>query len=311
MKDLLIPLIIIAAIIMIGLTGGVKNMSLNPNPATSSSVTQTTNQSNIPSPTERQLSQTEIANQIQNTQYQTESLKQQIAAEQDKKNSSQYKNQITMNWGWSTLNPDQEYVEIDANSSNTSSVNISGWQITSTSTGQTITIPQSTGLYTANGSNSLENVLLAPGEKAYVVTGRSPIYYGFHANICSGYLSQFNTFTPGLYTYCPIAQNEKSIITIPRTQSNINCFDFVNSVGSCQTPNPSTLNNTYSSQCQDFVATKLNYQGCVNEHRNDANFNSPHIWYVYLKHDISLWQPRYETIILSDTLSKKVYTLSR
>jgi hypothetical protein len=303
MKDLWFPLMILLAIIGIALFGGAKNASVVSNNGTTNST--------IPTPAERQMSQDEIAYNIQNTQYQTQQLQQEVADEQAAKIASVYKGQITMSWGgWSNTDPNQEYIEIDANSGNTSPINISGWTLTGTSTGQTITIPQSTGLYLSNAVNDNTNVILSPGERAYIITGRSPIGFGMHANVCSGYLSQFNNFIPGLYTQCPAPRDEQAVTTIPRTINNNNCFDLIDSLGTCQVYTQ-TLDNTYSSQCQDFIETKLNYQSCVDIHKNDTNFWSPNEWYVYLNHDEVLWQPRRETLILTDTAGKKVYTIMR
>lgn len=307
MKDFAFPILVVLAIIVIALTGGIKMEPLVP----ANNATSTYQSTAGPGPSEHQMTQNEIAWKLQDAQYQLQQLQQQVADEQEAKISSKYKGQITMMWGgWSGTDPDQEYIEIDANYGNTSPINISGWTLTSTSTGQTLIIPQSTNLYLSNAQNTDENVILAPGERVYIVTGKSPIGYGFHANICSGYLSQFHTFTPGMFTQCPAPRDEPAVISIPRTTSNNNCFDLIDSLPSCQVYTQ-TMYNTYSQQCQDFVQTKLNYQACVDTHRNDANFWSPKIWYVYLKRDTVLWQPRRETVVLTDTAGKTVYKMSR
>jgi hypothetical protein len=88
---------------------------------------------------------------------------------------------------------DSEYIEITANLNNKEPIKITGWTLTSTTTGNTAQIPKSTSLYFSGNLNSEEDVYLAPGEKAYVVTGKSPIGYGLKVNKCSGYLTQNNT----------------------------------------------------------------------------------------------------------------------
>ncbi len=124
MKNNLFPIIVLLVIISIALFGGVKG----PPSAVNQNGTST-----VPTPNERQMTQEEIAYNLQNTKYQTEQLQQKIAAEQEAKISSVYKGKITMSWGsWSGTDPNQEYLEIDANYSNTTPINITGWTLTST-----------------------------------------------------------------------------------------------------------------------------------------------------------------------------------
>lgn len=299
LKDDPWPIIILLGIIAIALFGGVKNANK----------TSGGSQNDIPSPSERQLSKEEIAYRTQNAQYQVDQLKQKLADEQEAKISSQYKGQITTSWGnYGVNDPNQEYIEIDANYNNSQPIKINGWQLVSNTSGTRIIIPQSTNLYFANSNNSDEDVWLWPGEKAYIISGRSPIGYGIHANICSGYLSQFNTFTPNLYTQCPLA-HEEDLSSIPRSPVNNNCFDLIDSYPMC-TVRTQALDNTYSYQCQNFVSTKLNYQSCVDTHKNDANFYSPKTWYIYLKHDSLIWQTKREAVTLYDSAGKKVYSIT-
>ncbi len=304
MKDLWWPLLVLLSIISIALFGGVKNEHQNPAFTSNQNGSPT-----IPSPSEQQLTPAEIAYQLQNTQYQADQLKQKMAAEQETKVASQYKGQITMNWGnYGTNEPDQEYIGIDANYANTVPIKITGWKLVSALTGQIITLPQSTNLYFSNGNNSDEDVWISPGERAYIISGRSPIGYGFHTNICSGYLSQFNTFTPNLYTVCPRPMDESSPY-ISHTPNNSSCFDLINSLSSCSVYTQS-LNNTYSYECQQFVETNLNYQSCSDRHKSDSDFYSPKTWYIYLKHDQTIWQKKYETVTLYDQFGKKVATIT-
>jgi hypothetical protein len=302
MKDFATPLLILLAIIGIALFGGVKNGQLIPSQA------QNQSQNQIPSTNERQMTPDEIAYQVQNTQYQVDQLKQKVDAEKEAKLASEYKGKITMTWGWGT-SADQEYIELDANYSNTIPIKITGWQLVSSSTGQRITMPQSTNLYFANSKNTDEDVWLAPGEKAYIITGKSPINSGLHSNICSGYLSQFVYFTPGLYTSCPAPRNE-NLSSIPRSPNNDNCFDLIESFPSCSI-RTQVMDNSYSPECQTFIYTKLNYQSCVDTHKNDKDFYSPKTWYVYLKRTDTIWKTRREEVSLYDSVGKKVYTITR
>ncbi len=240
---------------------------------------------------------------IANTQSQTQTTTSTTSA-----NSSAYADKITFNWGSYTNNANQEYVEVDASQSNTNPVDITGWKLLHNGTNASVTIPHSTNLYSANTPSDTDDVWLYPGDRAYIITGMSPIGYGMRANKCSGYLSQFNTFNPSLYTSCPTPRAESA--NIPQSPINNNCLDLIDSTGSC-TIRPQALDNTYTSECQQLFSTTLTYQGCVDKHSKNSDFYSPHEWYVYLKRDSSLWNVERESVTLFDMNGKAVGTISR
>jgi len=296
MKDNPIGIIIILLIVAVGLTGGIKNSKFigNSSPTSTSSP--------------QKLSDPEIKARIQDAEYKKQDLERQLAIENERKNSSIYKDKILFNWGSSSSDPNFEYIEISANYNNTEPINITGWALTSTSTNQSVTIPKSTSLYFAGQANSEENVYLKPGERAYIITGRSPIGYGLRTNKCSGYLSQFNTFYPGLYSQCPSARNE-DLSQIRRSPSNDNCFDLIDSYPTCRVQTE-MLNNSYSSECQNFIKNKMTYPNCISVHKNDPDFWGSE-WRVYLKRSEVLWKTRRETVILYDNTAKPVGKIYR
>lgn len=300
MKENFFPLAIFLGIIAIALFGGVKNTGPLFPPTTGGA---------IPSPETRQLTQAEIEAEIKNTQYKTIELQKKIALEEEAKRASVYKDKLNIQWGGWNGNANQEYIQVYANYSNTNPIKITGMKLVSSSTGQSVTIPQSTSLYFSNSQNQDADVWLYPGEQAYIITGKSPIGSGMRVNICSGYLSQFNTFNPNLYTSCPQPRNE-NLSSIPRRPINDNCFDLIDSYPSCRVQ-VEPLNNAYSPECQTFVYTKITYQSCVDTHKNDANFYSPKQWYVYLKRTDPLWKTYREVVTLYDESGKKVQTISR
>ncbi|MHB1316723.1 MAG: hypothetical protein ACYCZW_02600 [Minisyncoccota bacterium] len=290
MKDWDWGLILICAVIALAVFGGAKNAK---------PIFQ--NGSNVPPPAERQLTQSEIEYDLNQAQYKTEMLQKEIALAEEKKNSSVYKGKITMYVNTSS-DASTEYVDIFADSSNTEPVNITGWKLLSTSTNQSVIIPQSTLMYFSGQINTEQNVYLNAGEHAYIITGKSPIGYGFKVNKCSGYLSQYTNFYPGVWSNCPSPRDE-DYSSIPNRIVNENCFDLINSLSSCRIPQP--LSSAYSWECQAFLTEKINYPYCISSHKSDKDFWG-NTWYVYLKRSDPLWRYRRETVILYDTAGKPV-----
>lgn len=283
-------LILICVVLALSVFGGAKNAK----PIYS-------NGSTIPSPEERQLTQSEIEYNLNDAQYKVNQLQQELAAEELKKNSSVYKGKISM-YVYNSSSAGTEYVDIMADYANKEPINITGWKLLSTSTNQSTVIPQSTLLYFAGQQNTEQDVILNPGEHAYIITGRSPIGYGFKVNKCSGYLSQYTTFYPGVWTNCPAPRDEDQS-SIPNRVVNDNCFSLINSLGSCRVPEP--LSNAYSWECQAFLTEKINYPYCISNHKSDKDFWG-NAWYVYLKRSEPLWRYQRETVILYDSVGKPV-----
>jgi len=283
-------LVLILGVLAMAIFGGVKNAKpLYQNGST------------IPTPKERQLSISEIEYNLNDARYKTQELQRQLALEEEKKNSSVYKGKISMSVNVSN-DASTEYVDIYADYSNTEPINITGWKLLSTSTNQTTYIPKSTYLYFGGQQNSEQDVVLAPGEHAYIITGRSPIGYGFKVNKCSGYLSQYQSFYPGVWTSCPTPRDEDQS-RIPKRVVNDNCFDLINSLSSCRIPEQ--LSKAYSYECQEFLTEKINYPYCISHHKNDKDFWGT-TWYVYLKRSEPLWKYRRDVVILYDKLGKPV-----
>lgn len=244
----------------------------------------------------------EIENELYQTQQKVNEVSKEIQKQNDDKILSKYRNQVTLSGGYGS-SADTEYLTIQANSNNQERIKITGWTLTSTTTNNTINIPKSTTLYFSNSINSEEDIYLYPGETAYIITGKSPIGYGFKTNKCSGYLTQYNSFTPYLYTNCPHPSKE-DLSSIPNRVSNEECFDLINSYPTCriqETP----LSNKYTSECQDFIYKKINYPNCINVHKNDKDFWGKE-YRIYLKRNDKLWRNGRETIIIYDEFNKPV-----
>lgn len=249
--------------------------------------------------------QNDIQNQINQAQYKTEELKKQIQAEEDKKTQSVYKDIVDLSFVNRSNDPALEYLNIRVNNTN-NPINVTGWTIKSLNSGVSIKIPQATKLFFTGTVNSEQDVYVDSGDVMYLVTGISPNGSSFKVNKCSGYLSQFQTFNPYLYTSCPLPRNE-NLSSIPKTVNNDACLDYIDAFPSCriQTEN---LPANWSYECINFIYSKINYPSCVSTHKEDKDFYLKE-WRVYLKRSERLWKDRREKIVLYDNVGKIVDTL--
>jgi len=291
-KDDYTGIIILCAIIGIALMGGAKNGQqygfFSPQPKT------------------EEQKRIELEQKIRDTQQQVEELKKKVQTEEDKKTQSEYKGIVYLQYVNRSDDPKQEYISIRVNTG-TSTIPVTGWTIKSDSSGNSVTIPKGTYLFFTGMLNAEDNVVLQGGDTLYVNTGISPNGSSFKVNKCSGYLSQFQTFTPSLYTNCPAPRNE-DLSSIPKRVINDDCFDYIDSFPTCRIQTES-LSQKWSYECTRFIYDKINYASCVNTHKNDTDFYQKE-WRIYLKRSERLWKDRKEKIILYDNSGKIVDTLT-
>jgi hypothetical protein len=194
-------------------------------------------------------------------------------------------------------NPDQEYVTIVASSANTVPVSLAGWTLSSPVSGAVYAIPNGDHLYHSGQIGDTVPVMLNPGDIAYIVSGRSPIGESFLANECSGYLSQFQDFSPGLGNDCPLPSSELTYtIDNSRTYSDA-CFDYLNNMRRCTIAKSGSIPYTLPPICQNLIATRMTYNGCVDAHKNDAGFYGSE-WRLYLNRTSEIWRQSREEIDL-------------
>lgn len=284
MKNDYVGLIIILAIVGIGLFGGAKNGA------------------NISSNGQSNSDQT-IEQQIQTAQTQVNDLKTQIQAEEDQKIRSKYYGKIKIQYVSRSNDPKYEYVALKFDDSATTTVPITGWTIRSLYSGTSVSIPYGTILYFSGMTNPEDTIVLSPGDVVYVITGNSPIGASFRSNKCSGYLSQFQTFIPYLYSNCP-RPGDEDLSSIPKTIANEDCLNYINSFPSCRIQtDPLPLKWNY--ECTNFIQNKITYSSCINTHKNDKDFYQKE-WHVYLKRTDKLWLDRREIIAIYDSEGKLV-----
>lgn len=203
--------------------------------------------------------------------------------------------------------PASEYLVLNVASDATVPVDISGWTLESAATGKAAVIPKGTEVPASGIVNAAQDIVLTSGARAFLVSGRSPIGASFRENVCTGYFGSFQTFTPQLTEACPTPASELSSFYGPTYIRDASCIDYVNMLSRCQavlTP-PTTM----SGACQSFLVQYLNYNGCVDAHKRDANFESSD-WRVYLGRTNALWRAQHESVVLLDANGKLVDTFT-
>lgn len=203
--------------------------------------------------------------------------------------------------------PAEEYVTIKASPNNTKKINLTGWKLKSGVYGSAYDIDVK-GVYLPylGSINPEQPIELAPGEKAIIVTGRSPTGVSFRENLCTGYFEQYQDFRPSLSFNCPAIRDEH-IPADPHGFDNY-CLDTLDRIPRCQiytTP----FTNKLTPECQRYITNYANYTGCVNLHKNEPNFNGS-TWRIYLGQSKSLWHTKREIIELVDPAGKIVDTVS-
>jgi hypothetical protein len=211
--------------------------------------------------------------------------------------------------GAKRTNAQEEYVRIRADRSNTKPVRITGLVLHSDISGRSYTIPQGTPLYLGGQINAKQDVYLAPKEEAIIVTGRSPIGTSFRTNSCTGYLEQFQDFSPSLSRSCPSPRKEFDTRDVSIIHSfGDECIDFIERMPSCKL-NLKPIPLGFPEQCVRFITEDITYNGCVKNHKNDDDFYDNE-WRLYLGRNEEVWRAKRETIELATPDGTVLDTLS-
>jgi hypothetical protein len=207
----------------------------------------------------------------------------------------------------SSTNPNNEYVQVFVAQNAGTPITLSGWHLVSEATGKSALIPQGTAVPTSGIVNRTANIVLSPGERASITSGKSPIGTSFRENKCTGYFNTFQQFSPSLSQNCPAPSEELVARYGAYYFRDASCVEYVNTLSRCQTVlfPPKNLSKT----CKTFVLQHFNYNGCVAVHQNDADFNGS-TWHIYLGLTKHLWRSRYEVVKLLDTNYKTVDAFS-
>jgi hypothetical protein len=222
---------------------------------------------------------------------------------------SSYLGEVTMSHyvsGAGSSNPDDEYVTISVASNAPGPVLLSGWSLESSASGNAAIIPAGTAVPMSGSIEALQPITLNPGDKAYVISGVSPIGASFRTNECIGYFAEYQQFSPELPNDCPTPTDELERF-YPNYIADVACINYIKTLPACtlEISSPGGL----STACTQILENHLSYNGCVNSHENDPNFNGT-TWYIYLGRTTPMWRTQYEVVKLIDSEGKTVDAFS-
>lgn len=189
-----------------------------------------------------------------------------------------------------------------------SPIPITGWSLQSALSGTRVFIPSGASPFIAGALNQLAPIALSPGDSALLTSGFSPVGASFRENVCTGYLSQFQTFTPPLAQNCPIPADDMPRNTQTLMQYGDACVDFVHTLPACRFYT-GFLPRGAGQSCGQFVGEVLSHNGCVARHQGDPGFYTGS-WRIFLNAPAELWRNTHDVIRLLDESGRVVDTLS-
>lgn len=220
-----------------------------------------------------------------------------------------YKDKVFLKSGNAKTNDvDKEYLKITSSRLNSDRVGLTGWTIESVSTGKKITLDEISYLPYTSKVNPQQAIFIYPGDTVFVITGRSPIGTSFRENLCTGYFEQFQDFYPSLKRSCPRPEDEPDFVRYGTVSMSDKCIDYVEDINRCKIVTE-TLPINLENECMDYINTKINYNTCVDKHKEDDGFYFSQ-WRVFLNRDLELWKQKRENLRLLDAGGKLVDTLS-
>ena len=201
----------------------------------------------------------------------------------------------------------REYIQLTASQNNTQPISITNWTLQSAVSGARGTLPPAAPFFVLGAVNTVQPMYLEPGDSVFITTGASPVGTSFRENICSGYLSELQKFTPELSNECPTPPE-----MLPMNADNLrtygsSCFDYLNALTQCHFP--TTLPGELSSACRSFISNTMSYNGCINFSRDRIPFVLP-TFRAYLGLRSELWSNSHDVIRLIDEQGQTVDVLT-
>lgn len=219
----------------------------------------------------------------------------------------------------------REYITLHALPRNEAPISITGWKVQNAerviekSSGRsnvipadTVVIPKGAAIVRNTGNSPVGDIILNPGDVAYLITGEAPEVFpallnvSFRTNVCVGYFADDYDFTPPISERCPNPEDVPGASTFGNQ-----CFDFIEDIRDCEVPSEQELiEKGLSNSCRTFIQDTYDYQGCVTAYKRNPDFLDNE-WYVYLEYLVDeLWHESGDTITIFDKEGRIVDWLS-
>ncbi|MCW9054914.1 MAG: hypothetical protein OQJ98_02985 [Candidatus Pacebacteria bacterium] len=209
--------------------------------------------------------------------------------------------------GMKNTSPEEEYLVLNTSYKLGDPISITGWELQSMTTNKAAVIGQATQVSTSGNINIESSVVISAHDRLYITTGQPPTGYSFRVNKCSGYFEQFQDFTPTLSKQCPYAKDELMFADDDPYLFGSECLNYIERLPRCIMP-LEALPIGFPNSCALFITEKINYNTCVKNHRDDADFLEDE-WRIFLKQSDELWEDR-DIIRLLDENGKVVDVFS-
>jgi hypothetical protein len=247
-----------------------------------------------------------VAEEIKTTESDIKNLAQNVNNEIDKSQHSPYYGKIKMSSVYGFFNfynsdPDREYIYLSTNLNKTETIKITGWYLKSDITSYYVVIGRA-ALLPFPFTKTESDVTLQSGDRVYLIKGFSPIGISFRTNKCTGYFAENRSFTPGIYSQCPLPKNEKLPTFSSDYDRNDECLNIIDRIPQCTTINSQfirDLPDTVPQSCKDYMLNQINYNTCVTLHFSDTDFPGNE-YRIYLNKFGPLWRQRSDKIVLRD-----------
>ena len=202
--------------------------------------------------------------------------------------------------------PEKEYLVLLFSKSYPDTVNITDWKIFSHKNRRAKNIPEGVKLLDPGRRTRESDINVIPGDVIIISSGRSPVGDSFQVNKCSGFRSQFKSFSPNIKARCPSSRDIFVDFDEVPFDDDV-CFQEVRDLDRCQVVE--NIPRGISRECRDLFEDEITEEGCVKRYKDDLDFYIPE-WRVYLNSSRELWEDEgSDAIYLLDSQDRLVASI--
>lgn len=173
-------------------------------------------------------------------------------------------------------------------------IKVSGWRISSLS--GTSIIPPAVRSVDSHLSNTVQEIVLEPGQRLFLHAGDSPFGIDFRTNRCFSFFP--SNIRTGLNNRCRSFSPDELFAIRRRWPVSDRCLQLIQS-HACSAVSDRELQSVEREyNCQRFLQNELTYRGCYERHHNDSDFLG-NDWHVYIPTEQFRFS-RYDIISLYD-----------